>query len=178
MFPTLIKQLIHITERQNRLLLALLCPLFLSAMTTEEGKKKKRLRPIHVSVPKSWKPQLRWLECQAFPPLQYVTVSTSQRSKAHLSFQYILFFYLFIKSRMCFLCPPKISCQCQTCLTFKILIHSFIETEILAYVSDKSFKFQHLKLCRLVCHYDNNFYMSLEQSWSYKSTICSFPNRS
>lgn len=40
MFPTLIKQLIHITERQNRLLLALLCPLFLSAMTTEEGKKK------------------------------------------------------------------------------------------------------------------------------------------
>lgn len=126
--------------------------------------KKKKLRPIHVSVPKSWKPQLRWLECQAFPPLQYVTVSTSQRSKAHLSFQYILFFYLFIKSRMCFLCPSKISCQCQTCLTFKILIHSFIEAEILAYVSDKSFKFQHLKLCRLVCHYDNNFYMSLEQS--------------
>lgn len=32
--------------------------------------REKKIRPIHKSVLKSWKPQLRWLECEAFPLLQ------------------------------------------------------------------------------------------------------------
>lgn len=70
-----------------------------------------------------------------------MTASPNQGSKADLSFQFGGFFILVLNLKSVFFVLLKLYASAKNVQHLTLLVQSFIEAAILAYISDKSFKF-------------------------------------
>lgn len=144
MFKTPIKQLIQITERPkaerwNTLLLALLCSLFTRSLTQQL--QRKDLWPAHVLVPKGLEAPAHMMRMSSTSSAAVWLHLPTRGQKQMWVSSLGDFFILVLNQKSVFFVLLKLYASAKNVQHLTLLVQSFIEAAVLAYISDKSFKF-------------------------------------